>query len=92
MRKVNACILAALALLLSSPKLTQSGSSGSSLQPEFHTSDRCEACHNQIIAPSGQDVLDRHGLAREHHGEFGTRSLLAGRGAQGNCRSPGGKS
>ena len=25
-------------------------------QVEFHTSDRCEACHNQLITPKGQDV------------------------------------
>jgi hypothetical protein len=56
MQQMKACILAALALLLSSPKLMRSGSSGNSLQPEFHTSDRCEGCHNQVIAPSGQDV------------------------------------
>ncbi len=26
------------------------------LQVEFHTSDRCLACHNQLTTPSGQDV------------------------------------
>ena len=25
-------------------------------QVEFHTSDRCMACHNQLITPKGQDV------------------------------------
>ena len=26
------------------------------LQPQFHTSDRCVACHNGLLTPSGQDV------------------------------------
>jgi hypothetical protein len=27
-----------------------------SLKPEFHTADRCFACHNGLVTPSGQDV------------------------------------
>lgn len=28
----------------------------STLKPQFHTSDRCLACHNGLITPSGEDV------------------------------------
>src|SRR5436305_13479841 len=26
------------------------------LKPQFHTSDRCFACHNELTTPHGQDV------------------------------------
>jgi hypothetical protein len=30
--------------------------SGQNLKPEFHTSDRCFACHNELTTPNGHDV------------------------------------
>ena len=39
-------------------------------QVEFHTSDRCMACHNQLTTPNGPGRLHRHRLAYQHHGEF----------------------
>ena len=48
------------------------------LKPQFHTSDRCFACHNELTTPNGQDVSIGLDVAIQHHGEFGARSLLAG--------------
>ncbi len=39
----------------SSPQ-AQSQPSQSKLKPEFHTSDRCLACHNQITTVTGKDI------------------------------------
>ena len=43
-------------LLMCSPGLLLGGGKQAQSQPEFHTSDRCLACHNGVTAPSGEDV------------------------------------
>jgi hypothetical protein len=43
-------------LLFASTMFGQSGSSKTALHPEFQTSDRCIACHNGLLTPSGEDV------------------------------------
>jgi len=47
---------AAVLVLLCSPELLRGRGNQAELQPEFHTSDRCLACHNGVIAPTGQDI------------------------------------
>jgi len=42
--------------LLSSPLVSTSWGQQKELKPEFHTSDRCLACHNGLTTPSGKDV------------------------------------
>jgi hypothetical protein len=49
-------MLAVLALVVFSPKLTRGRGSQPKPKPEFHTSDRCLACHNGLTTPSGEDV------------------------------------
>jgi len=43
-------------LLLAMPCAILAAGKKQELKPEFHTSDRCLACHNQLTTPSGQDV------------------------------------
>jgi hypothetical protein len=43
------------AMLLVSAEFV-SGGEGKKLQPDFHTSDRCFACHNQLTTATGKDV------------------------------------
>jgi hypothetical protein len=45
-----------IACLLALPELMSGGDAHSGLKPEFHTSDRCLACHNGLTTPSGKDV------------------------------------
>nr|MBA3915908.1 hypothetical protein [Terriglobales bacterium] len=52
-RVVNAI---AAAMLLAFPLVRAHGAGPQQSQPSFHTSDRCLACHNQLITPTGQDV------------------------------------
>jgi hypothetical protein len=56
MRRSNAHLTLALALLLASvvPMLRATGHK--QLEPAFHTSDRCLACHNGLKTPAGDDV------------------------------------
>jgi nitrate/TMAO reductase-like tetraheme cytochrome c subunit len=56
MRRSNAHLTVALALLLASvvPMLRATGHK--QLEPAFHTSDRCLACHNGLKTPAGDDV------------------------------------
>ena len=56
MRKESVYLALVVVLLLLSPRATKAGGPQSGLKPEFHTSDRCLACHNELTTPSGQDV------------------------------------
>ena len=44
------------AMLLTSALLAQRAAKHEILKPDFHTSDRCLACHNGLTNSSGQDV------------------------------------
>jgi hypothetical protein len=46
----------ALLLLLCSPELLRGRGNHAELQPQFHTSDRCLACHNGVTSPAGEDI------------------------------------
>ena len=64
MRKL--CCYAMFALVLfsvpsalvsqSGQETTKGSTNKNDLKPKFQTSDRCLACHNGLIAPSGKDV------------------------------------
>ncbi|MEO8725860.1 MAG: hypothetical protein ABI383_07015 [Acidobacteriaceae bacterium] len=54
--KTTACLIAAVGFLAAWPTLMRGGARQSELKPEFHTSDRCVACHNGLKTPSGEDV------------------------------------
>jgi hypothetical protein len=56
MRKRRVYLAIAIASLLSSPSLMRGGEAKNGLKPEFHTSDRCMACHNGLTTPSGKDI------------------------------------
>src|SRR5207244_10688962 len=43
-------------ILLASPVLMRGGAGQRALKPEFHTSDRCVACHNGMKTKSGEDI------------------------------------
>src|SRR6202049_477755 len=45
-----------LGLLGSSAGLVRGGGQHTAAKPSFQTSDRCLACHNGILTPSGEDV------------------------------------
>ena len=45
-----------IACLLALAELMSGGDAHNGLKPEFHTSDRCLACHNGLTTPSGKDV------------------------------------
>jgi hypothetical protein len=49
-------LMIALALLFAPFGIMRGSGAQAQLQPEFHTSDRCLACHNQLTTPNGQDV------------------------------------
>ena len=38
--------------------------------PNFHTSDRCVACHNGLVNARGRGHLHRPGLASDHDGQL----------------------
>jgi len=44
------------ALLLAWASLTLGARKPAQMKPEFQTSDRCFACHNELVTPSGRDV------------------------------------
>ncbi len=54
-RRICLSILVAVALLFFSQRM-RGGDGHGGLKPEFQTSDRCFACHNQLTTPSGRDV------------------------------------
>ncbi len=56
MGKKLAYVFIVIGLLLSLRELMRGGSSNAALKPEFHLSDRCVACHNELTTPSGRDV------------------------------------
>ena len=49
-------LITVLGLLASSPILMRGAADHSGLKPEFHTSDRCVACHNGLKTQGGEDV------------------------------------
>lgn len=53
-RFANAVMVATL--LMASAALTLGGEKKPQLKPEFHTADRCLACHNELRTPAGHDV------------------------------------
>lgn len=56
MRKRLAALFVVLTALLVSTRTMRGGDKPADLKPEFHTSDRCFACHNQLTTASGRDV------------------------------------
>jgi hypothetical protein len=48
--------LTVLALLAVAPTMLHAADQHKGLQAEFHTSDRCLACHNGLTTPEGKDV------------------------------------
>jgi hypothetical protein len=56
MKKSLGCVLLAFTVVLWLPEVTRGRDKSTPLKPEFHTSDRCLACHNQLTTPSGRDV------------------------------------
>jgi hypothetical protein len=56
MKKSLGCVLVALTVVLWLPEVMRGRDKSTPLKPEFHTSDRCLACHNQLTTPSGRDV------------------------------------
>jgi hypothetical protein len=54
-RLITYCMVAAGVFFLSAKSL-ESGEAHTGLKAEFHTSDRCMACHNELTTPSGKDV------------------------------------
>jgi hypothetical protein len=58
--RIHALFVAAAALLIGSftPALSQAPSRAAATAPPqlFETADRCQACHNNLMSPSGQDV------------------------------------
>lgn len=55
MKKHILFILVLAAAFALSPRLMK-GAGDTDLKPEFHTSDRCFACHNELTTPTGRDV------------------------------------
>ncbi len=56
MRKRALCAIALLGVLGCSAGLVSGGGQHTAPKPSFQTSDRCLACHNGIVTPSGEDV------------------------------------
>ncbi|MCU1286839.1 MAG: hypothetical protein JWO13_3189 [Acidobacteriales bacterium] len=56
MRKRALYSLAIVALLAILPTLLRGGVEQSGVKPEFHTSDRCVACHNGLKTQAGADI------------------------------------
>ena len=56
MGKRICCVLIVLGLLSYLPRSVAGGGQHGDLKPSFQTSDRCLACHNGILTPSGEDV------------------------------------
>src|SRR6267143_137172 len=46
----------AMALFAVLPAVPSGASEQKALKPTFHTSDRCQACHNGLTTPSGEDI------------------------------------
>jgi hypothetical protein len=56
MRKYVWYSVALAGILLASPMFVRGGAGQRVLKPEFHTSDRCVACHNGMRTKSGEDI------------------------------------
>ncbi|MGZ4816805.1 MAG: hypothetical protein ACXVZV_15430 [Terriglobales bacterium] len=56
MRRTGWYLLLALSSLICFPLVLHGGPKQPDLNPEFHTSDRCVACHNGLTTPAGQDL------------------------------------
>src|ERR1700681_2678688 len=56
MGKRICCVLIVLGLLSYLPRSVAGGGQHGDLKASFQTSDRCLACHNGILTPSGEDV------------------------------------
>ena len=49
-------LLIVVALLFATERRVRTGAADKPQLPQFQTSDRCIACHNGLVAPSGEDV------------------------------------
>lgn len=56
MKKSIYSLLVVVVLMASAARWTSAADQHAALKPEFHTSDRCLACHNQLTTPTGRDV------------------------------------
>jgi hypothetical protein len=56
MRKTLTCLLLVTALVAWSSRRMKAGDNHPGPQPEFHTHDRCFACHNELTTSDGHDV------------------------------------
>jgi hypothetical protein len=56
MKSKIAGLIFVVALPVCSSGRMKAGDNHAALKPEFHTSDRCFACHSQLTTPSGRDV------------------------------------
>jgi hypothetical protein len=56
MRKRVGYAIVLLGIMCGSAGLLRGGGQHGDLKPSFQTSDRCLACHNGILTPSGEDV------------------------------------
>jgi len=52
----NLTLLFALAVITAMPKMSPAADRHKQMQAEFHTADRCLACHNGLTTPDGKDV------------------------------------
>jgi hypothetical protein len=55
MRKSMLCVIAALGLLFAFSQTLRGRTHDKDLQPSFHTSDRCFACHNGMTTSTGKE-------------------------------------
>ncbi|HSM85622.1 MAG TPA: hypothetical protein VLT16_05700, partial [Candidatus Limnocylindrales bacterium] len=56
MEKRRSSLLVIAAWLVLPALMMRGGDDHAALKPEFQTSDRCVACHNQLTTPAGRDV------------------------------------
>ena len=55
-RRISLVFAAVIVLMFMLSQRVRGRDSHDGLKPEFQTSDRCFACHNQLTTPSGRDV------------------------------------
>ncbi len=56
MKRTLPCLFAAALLFAWGTARVKAGEDHSALKPEFHTSDRCFPCHNELTTKEGRDV------------------------------------
>ena len=56
MQKHIWCAIAISGIVIASAPFVRGGARQRVLKPEFHTSDRCVACHNGLTTKSGEDI------------------------------------